>query len=227
MEIRDTRNGDWHWVYNAVLADPHLTTAEKLVYAAISTFGGHQTIHPTLIQIGERCGVDERTARRSLRTLEEVGYLKTDLSTGRGNANVYYLLKSPKGCLKCPLLEKGGHSGMERGTITTLKGATVPPHIDKKDKEKDIEEVSENTPKKERSNLEGFGEFTRLYPKKQDIARASAVWRKLSETDRDLALSDLKSRAWGEPKYIPLPKNYLEGKRWEDELTNKTDTYVV
>lgn len=84
-----------------------------------------------------------------------------------------------------------------------------------------IEEVSEGTPKKERTNLRGWPEFVASYPKKQDMARASAVWRTMSEEDRALAISDLKSRTWDNPQYIPLPKNYLEGKRWEDKPVEK------
>lgn len=129
MEIRDTRNGDWHWVYNAVLADSHITDADKVVYSAISTFGGHQVIHPTLLQIGERCNISERQVRYSLRKLEEVGYLSIEASTGRGNSNVYYLLKAPKGCKLCPFY-KGGKEGHERGQTTTIKGARTAPHID-------------------------------------------------------------------------------------------------
>lgn len=133
MEIRDTRNGEWFWVYTALLADPHLFANDKLVYSAISTFGGHQVIHPTLQQIAERCGASERGVRVSLRKLEEVGYLSIDGSTGRGNANVYYLLKKPKGCNLCPLY-KDGNEQHEKGQPITLKAATIAPHIDKKDK---------------------------------------------------------------------------------------------
>lgn len=151
MEIRDTRNGDWHWVYNAVLADTHLTEADKVVYSAISTFGGHQVIHPTLEQIGFRCNVSERQVRYSLKKLEAVDYVKVERSVGRGKANVYYLLKSPKGCKLCPFF-KGGKLEQEKGQIKTLKGARTAPHIDKIDKIDNtafaVLEVKEETPTK-------------------------------------------------------------------------------
>lgn len=139
MEIRDTRNGDWHWVYNALLADPHLTAGEKLVYSAISTFGGHQVIHPTKEQLSERCSLDEKTVQRAIKRLEEVGYLSTDKSTGRGNANVYYLLKKSKGCNLCPF-EKGGQFDAKGGHLEPERGTETTPHIDSIDK-KDISET--------------------------------------------------------------------------------------
>lgn len=138
MEIRDTRNGDWHWVYNALLADPHLTAGEKIVYSAISTFGGHQVIHPTKEQLAVRCGMDEKTVQRAIKRLEEVGYLSMDKSTGRGNANVYYLLKKPKGCNLCPFA-KGGHSDDKGGHLEPERGTETTPHKDSIDK-KDISE---------------------------------------------------------------------------------------
>lgn len=142
MEIRDTRNGEWHWVYNALLADPHLTPGEKLVYSAISTFGGHQTIHPTKEQLAGRCGVDAKTVQRALKKLEEVGYLKVEKSIGRGNANVYFLLKKPKGCNLCPFI-KGDIQDHKRGHLEPEKGTKTTPYIDKyKDKEKAETKVS-------------------------------------------------------------------------------------
>lgn len=132
MEIRDTRNGDWHWVYNALLADPHLTPGEKIVYSSISTFGGHQVIHPTKEQLAARCGVDTKTVQRALIRLEEVGYLSIERSTGRGNANVYWLLKKPKGCNLCPFI-KGDIEDDKRGHLEPKKGTETTPHIDKID----------------------------------------------------------------------------------------------
>lgn len=155
MEIRDTRNGDWHWVYNALLADKHLTAGEKIVYSSISTFGGHQVIHPTKEQLAERCGMDEKTVQRALKKLEEVGYLSIDYSTGRGNANVYYLLKKPKGCNLCPFIkgdiedDKGGLKQPERGTETT-------PHIDKKDIQIDIVKESEKPQRATYAEIVGY-----------------------------------------------------------------------
>src|SRR3990167_2994430 len=133
MEIRDTRNGDWHWVYNALLADQHLTAGEKLVYSSISTFGGHQIIHPTKEQLAERCGLDAKTVQRSLNKLEKVGYLRVERSVGRGNANVYFLLKKPKGCNLCPFI-KGDIYNHKRGHLEQEKGTETTPYIDKIDK---------------------------------------------------------------------------------------------
>lgn len=98
-----------------------------------------------------------------------------------------------------------------------------------------VQEVLEDElkPKKgTRGNLIGFPAFWEVYPRKEDKMSASAIWRNLSTKDRLSAMDDIKNRktsdAWTKEKgkYIPLAKNYLEGKRWEDEgvvITKKTD----
>ena len=129
MEIRDVRNGEWHWVYNSLLSDPHLFPNDKLVYSAISTFGGHQVIHPTIDQIGVRCGVSKRGVQMSLSKLEEVGYIRVEKSTGRGHANVYFLLKKSKGCNSC-VLSKERNESQEKAQPSAVKSATIAPHKD-------------------------------------------------------------------------------------------------
>lgn len=97
-----------------------------------------------------------------------------------------------------------------------------------------VQEVHEDEPrvKKTRGNLTGFPAFWELYPRKADKMSAAAVWRALKPEERLLAAKDIRTRAkskdWTKEngKYIPLAKNYLEGKRWEDEgvvLTKETD----
>ena len=117
IEIRDTRNGEWHWVYNAVIADIHLSPADKLVYSAISTFGGYVKISPTIKQICKKCNLSERQVQLSLRTLEETDYLKIEPKTGRGNTNIYFLLKRPKGCRFCPFYLKGADNAVKGADI--------------------------------------------------------------------------------------------------------------
>lgn len=83
-----------------------------------------------------------------------------------------------------------------------------------------------------RGNTTGFQSFWEVYPRKEDKMSAMAIWRNLSVGERLLAMTDMqtrpKSKDWlkEKGKYIPLAKNYLEGKRWEDEgvvITKETD----
>ena len=100
IKIRDRRNGQWFWINNAVIADPHLTPAEKVVYAALATFGGYEEIKTSVPTLRKRCDLSIRKIRTAIKRLEDVGYLqierRNDYSPSR-----YTLLKAANGCNSC------------------------------------------------------------------------------------------------------------------------------
>ena len=126
IEIRDIRDTDWHWVYNSVLSDPHLSPSEKLVYCALSTFSGYAEIRPSVKTIGERCSLSERAVQLAIKKLEKIDYIQVEKNTGRGHANIYKMLKRPKGCKFCTF-SKGCKTEQERVQSTTIKGAESAP----------------------------------------------------------------------------------------------------
>ena len=101
MQIRDRRNGQWSWVNNAVFAAPHLTSAEKVIYAALATFAGCHEIRPSVPTIAQRSGTGDRTVQLALRKLKQVGYIRIEHQKNGTGSNIYYLLKAAKGCLLC------------------------------------------------------------------------------------------------------------------------------
>lgn len=72
-----------------------------------------------------------------------------------------------------------------------------------------------------------FDEFWSAYPKKQAKQDAAKAWKKVSPddalADRILAALDVRKRSqdWQKEngKYIPLPATWLNGRRWEDEVS--------
>jgi hypothetical protein len=134
IEIRDTRNGEWHWVNNSVTADPHLTFADKVVYYALCTFAGFKEIRPSFETIAECGAASLRVTKKSVKRLIEIGYVSIEVGGGRGLSNVYQLLKATKGCKICtvskPCIERP-----ETVQETTVNRAESAPH---KDIEKDI-----------------------------------------------------------------------------------------
>ena len=143
IEIRDTRNGEWAWVYHAVISDPHLSASDVRAYSALSSFGGYQIINPSMDQIAERGQMSIRQAKISIKNLENLEYISIEKGKGRGNSNVYYLLKRPKGCKICTI-SKGCKKEQEKVQKTIVKGAESAPtiKIDSKDISKDIAEAS-------------------------------------------------------------------------------------
>jgi uncharacterized protein YdaU (DUF1376 family) len=72
-----------------------------------------------------------------------------------------------------------------------------------------------------------FPKFWALYPRKQDKAKAQKAWAKLKVTNDLFALiakglsAQVVSTDWLKDggKYIPMPTTWLNGKRWEDEIS--------
>ena len=151
MEIRDTRNGEWHWVNNAVTSDKHLDAFEKVVYYTICTFAGYQEIHPDFELIAERSGVGIRKCKNAVQKLIKVGYISAEKGGGRGIANIYHLLKAAKVCILCTV-SKGCTVGQERVHGTTIKGAHRAHHIYKKDK-RNINDFSFENDERRREDL--------------------------------------------------------------------------
>ena len=117
--VRDTRNGEWLWVYNALIADPHLEASDKVVYAAIASFGGCDEIHPSVELLSKRSSVKRRTVISCVKRLIDTGYISVEKGGGRGRANVYLLLKQPKGCKQCTVSQT-----TQTVQRTTLNSAT-------------------------------------------------------------------------------------------------------
>ena len=74
---------------------------------------------------------------------------------------------------------------------------------------------------------ESFKRFWESYPKKQNKANALKAWDKLDPSpelaDKIIEAVERAQRSEGwlkeGGKYIPLPTTYLNGRRWEDEVT--------
>jgi uncharacterized protein YdaU (DUF1376 family) len=78
-----------------------------------------------------------------------------------------------------------------------------------------------------------FPQFWKLYPNKKGKAAAEKAWKKLKVTDELFALitkglgKQCVSPAWtkDDGQFIPHPATWLNGKRWEDEVTVSTNVH--
>lgn len=69
-----------------------------------------------------------------------------------------------------------------------------------------------------------FDLFWAIYPKKVDKKKTEVTWGRLSLQKQQSAMADLpvrvKSLAWTKDggRYVPNPRTYLNGEKWEDEI---------
>lgn len=86
------------------------------------------------------------------------------------------------------------------------------------------EPVSKPTSRKEPSP-DGFNDFWNLYPRKQAKKKAQDAWRKIKADELPAILNGLRTAMQTEQwqkdggRFIPLPATWLNGRRWEDEVT--------
>lgn len=89
--------------------------------------------------------------------------------------------------------------------------------------ELNLTEPKEKIPRASRAAFDAWFE---IYPRQEDAEKAWAEWKKLKLCASDISAimaatrQQLTSRAWLEDggKYIPMPKNWLRGKRWNDRV---------
>jgi hypothetical protein len=77
--------------------------------------------------------------------------------------------------------------------------------------------------------VDGFSDFWDLYPKKKSRVDAEKAWRKLapspelSQRIKAAVAVQLGSEDWRKEggKFIPYPASWLNGRRWEDEVSTR------
>lgn len=75
---------------------------------------------------------------------------------------------------------------------------------------------------------EKFEQFWDSYPRKKDKARTEQVWIKQKcNKNAEMIINDIQNRLkndhqWKDHQFIPYASTYLNGKRWEDEITENT-----
>jgi len=76
-----------------------------------------------------------------------------------------------------------------------------------------------------------FDTFWEACPRKTDKAKAKKAWEKLTDAEHFNATQGMKHHAennpqWKNPKLIPHPTTFLNGKRWEDDIVEDKPAHV-
>lgn len=76
-----------------------------------------------------------------------------------------------------------------------------------------------------------FDSFWKEYPRKTDKAKALAKYEKLSDANKHNAIAGARHHRennpqWANPKLIPHPTTFINGKRWEDEIIEDKPAHV-
>lgn len=163
--------------------------------------------NPSQKLLAEECSMGLSTLKRHLVALEEAGYIET-VNVFKDNIqrpNQYLLKLSSSPNRATPQPESGYPPSPNRATEPEVKTRIEP--VDQK-----VHPF--------------FSEFWKAYPRKVGPANAKKTFAKLNPNEELLreilhAIEQQKRTVWKDkdPQYIPHPSTWLNGERWEDEVS--------
>lgn len=176
---------------------------------------------PSYQHIADQCEISRSTVKLHVRELEKAGFLRREFRRkGELNqSNVFHLT-----------LDGGAESARGGGAAENPPGASENPGGGAAAAPRtshSFEPVIEPKPMCTKGAQEWFAKFWNLYPRKVDKAKAEKAWNKLDMTPglfteictalakQANSLDWLKSGG----QYIPHPTTWLNGRRWEDEVS--------
>lgn len=197
---------------------------------------------PSYQHIADQCEISRSTVKVHIRELEKAGLLRREFrKNGDMNQSNVFHLQLDGGAeynrggagRALPGAESARGGGAESALITSHSFEPVnEPSSDsesegcKKIAPQQVGDQGKPDP------LEGFDQFYRLYPKRQKRADAEKAWSKLKPADRQAAMQALPKHCqlhdWIKDggQYVPLPASWLNGKRWQDELSSDSTCAV-
>ena len=213
--------GYWAVLPAAVRYDPQLPPSAKILYAEISALTDQRGFcFASNDYFRKLYGMGERTVRRLLAQLQDLGYIRIqDGDGGAGRRKIYAGIN--------PLGEEPGQkwpgypakNGRENNKDNNIP-PTSPPGG---------ERAKSKTVKREPSWMpERFAGFWNYYPKSAHKSKQAAIkaWDQLKPGDElidEIAKALRRQMAtdqWQRGIGIPYPSTYLRQRRWEDEIAD-------
>ena len=199
-----------------VLNKSRATGRAKLVLLGIANHLGDQGAWPSISTLARYANASERSVKRDIQELMELGELKVELQSAPTNhqykTNLYWITISSGVTDSAP----GVTDWVSRGDSSGKSGVTP---VGTQNIIRTIKETSKKTLNDE------FETFWNLYPKKIAKADALKAWNKALKTKTADELIGL-TKAYSESKlpemtYIPYPASWLNKGLYESVESNK------
>jgi hypothetical protein len=227
----------WAW------SQPTGRSSSKLVLLALADRADDAGMaYPSIATLAADTDLDRKTVMPALAHLERLGLVVC--ARGVGKSTRYQLILTavttvepvPKTgqVQEAAPVPKTGPTSPKNGTrtyqepITNLKTPFIPPPQPSAEVVADatvVEPTSKPKAKKPQTLPAGFEDFWAAYPRKQAKQAALKAWTKIKPSPEllDRILADVRHRHQHDPGwhrgFTPHPATYLNGARWEDDLT--------
>ncbi|ALJ20398.1 helix-turn-helix domain-containing protein [Microbacterium sp. No. 7] len=205
-------------VPNWMIREKSVPRSAILVYASLSSRAGMGSIFPSQAKIAEESGLSERTVRRMMKHLEDLGVIDRHSrrgSEGRATSKTDGYTLHPNGRFE----GSGNLSGRSKGPDTegqaTGQEQQWAPLI-----EVDREEVDKASC--------SFDDFWAVWPRKDAKKSAQAAWARAikkaaPETVVAAARAYAESPHRPEKQFVPYGATWLNGERWNDPTPEPRD----
>lgn len=162
---------------------------------------------PSRATLSAKAGVSLRTVDSSLKVLEQKAFIEKK-NRKDGNEKISNLYTVLVGGVEQDVRYLA--QDVREGSAESAPGGSAgPAHRTNSIKELNISNYS-------------FEVFWEKYPKKVDKKKAESKWAKIPEKTRAVIIGDIELRkesdSW-KRGYVPHPTTYLNGERWNDEIT--------
>ncbi len=209
----------WVWDHSPATGTDHMV----LLAIADAADDDGTNAWPSEATLAHKARVSERTVRRSLRALEELGVLTVELHEGgrpetrRDRRPNRYTVRMTTGQIDRPDIEREDTQGQNGRTSTTERADTV---VRRTVLDPSVDPSLVNTPS-------SFDAFWSSYPRKVGKEAARKAWK--AALKRDVPPSHVVSAAddyriechvrQTEPQFIPHPATWLNAGRYDDDPT--------
>jgi len=227
-------------------ATRHLTRIERSVYRDLIDlyYDTEEPLAPDVSQLCRLVIARDAEERAAVEQVLNEFFVKTD--DGWGHARCYHeiakyrvLVEAKAAAGKASAAARSSKKRQESNTSSTpveqpLNGCSTnqePLTINQEPEDQEPCAPSAHAPA---AGVELFDRFWKLYPRKQDKAKAAKAFAKLKVTDDlfNLIAKGLTAQAasndWikDNGKFVPMPTTWLNGKRWEDEVKPPTNVHA-
>jgi DNA-binding MarR family transcriptional regulator len=239
---KDRGEGTWMPDDIGGLPSRELSLAEKVILSRIISLSVGRPCEMSNAGFASRFGISTRQVTNHIKSLQEKAWIEV-----MGPRTKRYIKPTEKALSlwKKPSIEETNYRRklLEKKTSPTIE-ETFPNYrrnlLPKNTENTKNTSICANADLRKRASSQQdetetmFNEFWQAYPKKRDKARARKSFFKiknLSDVFPHLmqGLEQQKASAdWKKDggKYIPLPSSWLNGERWEDELTTQAQPPV-
>jgi hypothetical protein len=207
-----------------LLKNSTLSPWSRLLYPLLLNYNSEQGCFPGQDRLANDLGVSIDTIQRALGELAKIGLIQSK-RRGRGHTNTYFL--------SLDTAPMRFHDVDDTAPMRFPDTAPMRHNLDLVELESNPPTPKQPKPRKERlykdMGYEGeqqFIQFWEAYPRKVSKQAAARVWLRMAPDERIAALDALprhkQSRDWIKDggKFIPYPATWLNGRRWEDEITS-------